>query len=119
MHVESSRYTGQLPDVTSLHTMANVALGAGTPHEDTELRRELDEVRLQLLGAVDAARGAEAERAAVEARVKELEHQHHMLSVERDELRRELARLEADRRSTGVRLLKRVVRGVRRRLSGG
>lgn len=119
MHVESSRYTEQLPDVTSLHAMANVALGAGTPHEDVELRRELDEARLRLLGAVDAARGAEAERGVVEARVKELEHQHHMLKVERDELRRELARLEADRRSIADRLLKRVVRGVRRRLSGG
>jgi len=119
MHVESSRYTGQLPDVTSLHTMANAALGAETPHENTELRRELDEVRLRLLGAVDAARGAEAERAVVEARVKELEHQHHMLKVERDELRRELARLEAGRRSVGPRLARRVVHGVRRRLSGG
>lgn len=119
MHVESSRYTGQVPGVTSLNSMANTTLGAEIPHQTAELRRELDEVRLQLLGAIDAARGAEAERAVVEGRVKELEHQHHMLKVERDELRRELARLEATRRFDGLGLVKRLVRGVRRRLRGG
>lgn len=57
---------------------------------DPPTRAELDDVKLQLLGAIDAARGAEAERAALQARVLELEHQHHMLKVERDELRRVL-----------------------------
>ena len=83
------------------------------------LQRQLDDVRLQLLGAVDAARGAEAERAVVQARVKELEHQHHMLTVERDELRQELTRLTDARLLSGARLLRRMARGLRTKLIGG
>lgn len=99
--------------------MANLPLETDTPGHAADLQRELEEVRLRLLGAVDAARGAEAERAVVEARVKELEHQHHMLKVERDELRREVQRLESAGRTRSLRLLRRVVRMARRRLNGG
>ncbi len=119
MHVEVSRYTAQLANLSTLDSMAKTALGAESAEHAAELQQALDEVRLGLLGAVDAARGAEAERAVVEARVKELEHQHHMLKVERDELRRELARLTASRRGDGTRFLRRVARGVRRRMIGG
>lgn len=80
---------------------------------------ELDELRLRLLGAVDAARGAEAERAVVEARVRELEHQHHMLEVERDELRREVERLSSQSHPALRRLVGRLLRAARRRLVNG
>lgn len=119
MHVESSRYTEQLQELTSLRVMAKAALEADSPRQTAELRQELAEVRLRLLGAIDAAKGAEAERAVVEARVKELEHQHHMLKVERDELRRELERVEAARRFRGPGLLIGLAKRARRRLSGG
>ena len=55
------------------------------------MRRRLDELSQQLLGARDAAAGAEAELAVARARVAELEQQVHVRTVEVDELRQALA----------------------------
>ncbi|MDH3293638.1 MAG: hypothetical protein OER95_04885 [Acidimicrobiia bacterium] len=84
------------------------------PRSLPALRQELDEARLQLLTAVDAVAGAEAEHSAAIARIRELEHQHHMLEVERDELRLELERLSARRQGLTPPLFGRLVSGVRR-----
>jgi chromosome segregation ATPase len=91
--------------------------GAGSA---AELRRELDVVRVELLTAVDAVAGAEAERSAAKARIRELEHQHYMLKVECSELRREIALLTTDRSElSALRMARRVGSMVRRSLSGG
>lgn len=78
--------------------------GQRSDGEDFEgLTAEFDRVKTQLLGAIDSVMGAEAERAAAESRIRELEHQHHMLEVERDELRREVDRLTWDREKRSLR----------------
>lgn len=102
-----------MKSVTEVAARTNPGRRAGDPEH------EPDELRLRLLGAVDAARGAEAERAVLEARVRELEHQHHMLEVERDELRREVDRLSDRNRRSSRRVIGRVLRAARRRLGNG
>lgn len=79
------------------------------PVDPRILLAEVETLRMQLLGAIDAAQGAEATRACFEARVRELEHQHHMLKVERDELRRRLddrAKSESLPRAAAARLVR-------------
>ena len=65
--------------------------GPAPPSEIDRLRRRLDELSQQVLGARDAAMGAEAELAVARARVAELEQQVHVRTVEIDELRQALA----------------------------
>jgi uncharacterized coiled-coil DUF342 family protein len=74
------------------------------------METELDRAHQQLLEAIDAARGAEAERAVAQARVRDLEHQHHMLKVERDELRREVERLGGGWSRLASRVVRRLCR---------
>jgi len=102
-----------------MNTVTEVAARTKPSRRSDDPKRELDELRLQVLGAVDAARGAEAERAVYEARVRELEHQHHMLEVERDELRREVERLSGQNRSARRPVIGRALRAAGRRLVDG
>lgn len=91
-----------------------------TPHSDqtvTELQRELDRTRIRLLTALDVVAGVEAEGGATEARMRELEHRHHMVKVERDELRREVERLSAAT-GGGLRHIVRLARSILRRTIG-
>ncbi len=79
-------------------------------HDDpVRLREALDASQTRLLAALDAVAGAEAETSAAEARIRELELEQHMLTVERDELRREIERLAGQRHP----LLRRTVRAAR------
>lgn len=66
------------------------------PRTDAELlQRRVDELSQQLLGARDAAIGAEAELGVARGRVTELEQQVHVLTVEVAELRAALERSRA------------------------
>jgi hypothetical protein len=58
---------------------------------EKQQRAELDDLTIRLYGAVDAARGAEAEKANALGLVRDLEYQVHMLEVEIDGLRAQLA----------------------------
>ena len=91
---------------------------AGDPESAESLRRQLDVVQVKLLTAVDAVAGAEAERSAAQARIRELEHQHHMLEVERDELRREVDNLGPAGHSLARRAAGRLMSSARTMLSG-
>lgn len=70
---------------------------SGESAEVERLRARVDELAQQLLGARDAALGAEAELGVARARIAELEHQVHIRSVEIDELR---AAIDAGRTPT-------------------
>lgn len=74
-------------------TGAGQAVGVPTPGTvEDRLRAELDDLTVRLYGAVDAARGAEAEKANALGLVRDLEYQVHMLEVEIDWLRAQLGR---------------------------
>lgn len=79
-----------------------------------QLRAELDDITIRLYGAVDAARGAEAEKANALGLVRDLEYQVHMLQVEIDGLRARLAEVGSRRRTTADRVASTV-----RRLGSG
>lgn len=87
-------------------------LQSGTVEE--QLRAELNDAGIRLYGAVDAARGAEAEKANALGLVRDLEYQVHMLQVEIDGLRAQLAGSGARRPPAADR----VVSTVRRLASG-
>ena len=91
---------------------ATVKEQLGTVEE--QLRGELDDTRIRLYGAVDAARGAEAEKANALGLVRDLEYQVHMLQVEIDGLRAQLADSGVCRRPA----FDRVASTVRRLASG-
>lgn len=63
--------------------------------EISQLRGTLDEVSQQLLEARDLIVGAEMEVGAAKARVREVEHQLHVTTVEVEELRDRMALLAA------------------------
>ncbi len=93
----------------------------GAPPADSvgALRKELDVAQLRLMTAVDAVVGAEAERSAAESRIRELEHQHHMLKAECDVLRSEVERLMQENGGLGIAsIVRRVVAMLRRGRSG-
>lgn len=74
-------------------TDAGPAVGVPAPGTvEDRLRAELDDLTVRLYGAVDAARGAEAEKANALGLVRDLEYQVHMLQVEIDGLRAQLGR---------------------------
>jgi hypothetical protein len=68
------------------------AVPTGPRTESELLQRRVDELSQQLLGARDAALGAEAELGVARGRVTELEQQVHVLTVEVAELRAALER---------------------------
>lgn len=70
---------------------------------EKQLRAELDDLTIRLFGAVDAARGAEAEKANALGLVRDLEYQVHMLQVEIDGLRAQLVESAPLRRSVAHR----------------
>lgn len=84
--------------------------------EMERLRARIDELAQQLLGARDAALGAEAELGVARARIAELEHQVHVRAEEIDELRSviEAAKAPPDGGPGPVDLQARVTRRVRR-----
>lgn len=91
------------------------------PSVEDSLRDELELVRTQLLGAVDAARGAEAEKANALGLVRDLEYQVHMLDVELTELRSRLndrSRFDRGQLATGRAVAGRLTATVTERLTG-
>ena len=117
------------PDVPAVEGLVHLARGSKLRNDDRRtsrsdpesaeaLRARLDVVELELLTALDAVAGAEAERSASEARIRELEHQHHMLKVEGDELRCELGRLSSGSDRAGRSLARRILSKARRTVLG-
>jgi hypothetical protein len=96
---------------------------AGEDLELERLRHRIDELAQGLLGARDAALGAEAELGVARARITELDHQLHVCTAELKELRRVVASAPSSGRSSlfdpagglsrAVRRLARAARGVR------
>jgi hypothetical protein len=76
--VRSETSPSPAPDATN---------GSGPGAEIDRLRRRVDELSQQVLGARDAAVGAEAELGVARSRIVELEQRVHVLTVEVDELR--------------------------------
>lgn len=68
---------------------------AGPQGEVERLQRRIDHLSGQLLGARDAALGAEAELGVARGRITELEQRVHVLTVEVSELRAALERSRA------------------------
>jgi len=83
-------------------------------------RSQLERCRIDLLSARDALVGSQAEKAAAQGRVQDLDLQVYMLTLERDDLRAENDRLRqrlGRRGPTGR--LRSVAKGAVRRLRGG
>jgi hypothetical protein len=84
-----------LPPIGLGSTIMNTRVDHGDRRQsgtgEKQQRAELDDLTIRLYGAVDAARGAEAEKANALGLVRDLEYQVHMLEVEIDGLRAQLA----------------------------
>ena len=82
------------------------------------LNRDHDQARLELLTARDLVVGLRAEMAAAGSKVRDLELQVHMLTVERDDLSLQNERLQhrLNHRRPVVRIVSRLIRMVRGRI---